>query len=164
MRTTDRKPKKLAPEPDFFLTEKKYTELGRTLAGLKKIQPQMAAEVARLGEMGDFSENAEYQLAKGRLRGINNRILKLQYQLDHAVIIAPAEATDTVQIGNSVMIEHNGRVQTYRILGSSETNPNKGVISHNSPLGAALLGHRVGDAVTVRIAGKETVFTLLEIQ
>ncbi|MFH0814829.1 MAG: hypothetical protein V1902_01950, partial [Candidatus Falkowbacteria bacterium] len=63
---------------DPFITQTKFDELKIKLEKLKKSQPTAISEVQRLAEMGDFSENAAYQMAKGRLRGINQRILELE--------------------------------------------------------------------------------------
>src|SRR3989344_1347139 len=109
----------------------------------------------RLAEMGDFSENAAYQMAKGRLRGINQKILELEDQLSHAELIKSGSDTGTVQLGNKVTIEINGGEKSYRILGSSETDPKQGVVSYSSPMGTALMGRAVGDRVKIKLADKE---------
>lgn len=164
MRTLDRKPGKYGQiKADPFLTLAKFQELERKLARLRDSQPAAAKEVARLAEMGDFSENFAYQHAKGRLRGINQRILEIEHQLNQAEVIAPDTQTDTVELGHLVTIETNGQQKTYQILGSTETDPRRGVISHNSPIGAALLGHKVGDQVHVTIANREVVFQIIAI-
>lgn len=165
MRVPYRQPGKFSHlPPDPLMTETKFDELRLELEQIKKKQPQAAAEVARLAELGDFSENAEYQLAKGRLRGINNAILRLDTQLHQAVIIPPPEQTETIQIGHTVTVESEGKQKTYQILGSSETKPEQGIISHHSPIGAALLGHGVGDEVKVRLANKEAVYRIVRIE
>lgn len=146
------------------MTQAKFDELNAKLERLKSIRPTAAKEVARLAELGDFSENVEYQLAKGRLRGINSGILKLERQLNDAEIIAPSKKTNTVQVGHTVTIECNGKPKTYQILGSSETKPEKGIISHNSPIGSALLGHRVGDVVKIVVGEKEVKYEVIKIQ
>lgn len=158
-----RKPGKYSQtQNDPLMTKKKIRELEYELARLKEKQPKAAAEVARLAELGDFSENVEYQLAKGRLRGINNAILKLEYQINHAEIIAPKKG-GTVDIGSTVTIESDGKTKSYQILGSSETNPARGIISHASPIGAALLGKAVGDTVRLVIHGSEKTSTIVHI-
>lgn len=159
-----RKPGKFSQmKSDPLLTQDKFDELENKLERLKNItRPQAAAEVARLAELGDFSENAEYQIAKGRLRGINNRILVIENQLKQAVIIAPQQGSDTVQIGNTVTIEHDGRQKTYCLLGSAEINPGRGVISHLSPVGAALVGRSVGDVVTVKLSTREVEYRIIK--
>lgn len=165
MRLPFRKPTKFTHLPhDPLMTEAKFRELEKELEKLKKIQPQAARDVARLAEMGDFSENVEYQLAKGRLRGINHAILKLEYQLNHASIIPQPKQNTTVQIGHTVTVVTGTKEKTYQILGSSETNPQKGIISHISPIGAAILGRTVGDTVTVKIGDKDVKYTILKTE
>lgn len=141
-------------KPDPLLTPSKLAEIEEKLRQLKKNRPRLAEEVKHLSEGGDFSENAGYAMAKGRLRGMNQRILELEEQIKNAKIITPAKNASQVQLGHRVTIEIAGKLVTYRILGSTETNPNQGVISHHSPIGSALIGHRVGDSVTFRNSTK----------
>lgn len=164
MRTLDRKTDKKSQLPsDPMITPAKFAELSANLAHLKNVaRPQTAQEVARLAEMGDFSENYAYQAAKGRLRGINNTILKLEHQLNRAEIIAPS-ASEFVQVGNTVVIECEGKEKTYQILGSSETDPTRGIISQNSPIGAALLNKKIGETVKIQLANKEVEYTIISI-
>lgn len=165
MRVPIRKPGKYTHlKPDPHLTEDKLSELKNKLARLKKSHPAAAAEVARLAEMGDFSENVAYQMAKGHLRGINQRILELEDYLNHAVIIKPLKNTETVQLGHRVTIETAGQQKSYLILGSSETDPGKGIISHNSPIGSALMGRKVGDKVKIQRANKEIECEIIKIE
>lgn len=161
MQLPKRKPGKYSQIPsDTIMSQQKYEELTRELQKLKAKHPHAASEVRRLAEMGDFSENVEYQLAKGRLRGINNAMLKLEYQINHAEVIKPTQR-NTVEIGSTVTVLSEKGERVYTILGSSEVNPSRGVISHLSPLGSALLGHKKKDDVTVDGAG---VFKIIDIQ
>lgn len=145
------KPGEPAPEPvDVHITQKTYDQLARKRERLlKRVRPRLADEVKRLAEMGDFSENAAYQIAKGRLRGINRAIDELEYRLNHAIIIQPAN-NHTVQLGSTVTVAVGGREKTYRILGATEADPDNNIISHASPLGQALLGKRVGETAVLR--------------
>ena len=118
--------------------------------------------MSRLAELGDFSENVEYQLAKGRLRGINQRILELEFQVNRAEIIKP-KSSNVIQIGHTVTLQSGDKILVYQILGSSETNPQKGIISHTSPLGAALLGHRVGKKIIMKTTDEEIEYTVVKI-
>lgn len=164
MQLPKRKPGKYAHiEQDPVMTKQKFDELTEKLRRLKRARPKAAAEVARLAELGDFSENVEYQMAKGRLRGINNRILKLEYQLDHAAIIEPNILADAVEVGHTVTLDVDGVKKIYRILGSTESNPAKGVISRISPLGSQLLGRRVGDSFPLVVGKEEKIYTILGI-
>jgi len=164
MQIPKRKPGKFAHlKQDQNITEKRFGALRDEVEKLKKFSlPRAAEEVKRLAEMGDFSENAAYQMAKGRLRSINQRILELEDQLKHAVIIKPAKDAKTVQLGGKVTIGAGGREKTYLILGSAETDPLRGVISQNSPLGAALMGCSVGDKVKIPPKGAEYKIVKIE--
>lgn len=148
---------------DPHITQAKYDELAGKLERIKNSIPALAQEVMWHAKNGDFSENAPYQIAKGRLRGANQRILELNDLINRAVIIAPATTDGRVQLGSTVTVEINGGVKTYRILGSAETNPEKGVISHNSPLGAALMGHQAGEIVKLRLNRKEAEYKIIKI-
>jgi transcription elongation factor GreA len=150
--------------PDPLITKQKYEELEAKLEKLKLKQPYAAAEVSRLAELGDFSENAEYQLAKGKLRGINNAILRLDNQLHQAEIIAPQTKSDIVRLGSTVTVSKNGIEKKYQILGSAETKPHQGIISYHSPIGEALMGSSVGDIVTVKIGAENVVYTIIVIK
>jgi len=150
---------------DPLMTQAKFDEISKKLDRLKKSQPAAAKEVSRLAELGDFSENVEYQLAKGRLRSINDNILRMENQLQHAEIIAPSGKGDAIQLGNTVtIVSEEGKMKTYQILGSTESDPQKGIISHNSPFGAALIGRRVGDKVKIAFAGKEVEYTITQVE
>lgn len=165
MQTPYRKPGPMSQiKPDPLLTQEKFAELKSKLEHLKSIRPKQAEEVSRLADLGDFSENAGYQFAKARLRGINNGITTIEKQLNNAEIITTEAQTDTVQIGHTVTIERDGKTNTYQILGSTETNPQKGIISHLSPIGEALIGCGVNDVVTIKIAGKEVSYTIKKIE
>lgn len=150
-------------KPDPNLTQDKFDELKAKLKRLKEAQPQAIKEMKRLAEMADFSENAAYAMAKGRLRGINQRILELENEIKNAVVIAPIKNSEVVQLGSQVTVEAGGQQTTFLILGSSETDPGKGIISHKSPIGAALMGHRVGDSITFAAAPNSAVCRIIKI-
>jgi transcription elongation factor GreA len=149
---------------DPHITSQKADQMRQELGRLLKIsRPAASDEVAELAKLGDFSENAAYQMAKGRLRGINNRILVLEDKLNNAVIIecTPGKC---VQLGNQVTVETDGQTKIYQILGSQETNPKQGIISQHSPIGAALLGHKINDEVEIEINGKTIKYRIIKIE
>lgn len=166
MRLPFRKPGKYSQiKNDNLITKVKYKELQDSVEHLKNVsRPVMMKEVARLAEMGDFSENFGYQAAKGKLRGINNAILKLEFQINHAEIIHQGQEGGKVQVGNSVTVLYSGKEYTFQILGSSETDPGKGIVSHGSPIGAALIDRVVGDVVQVPLKDREVEYTILKIE
>jgi transcription elongation factor GreA len=150
---------------DPHITREKFDELKTKLERLKKIsQPRSIVEVKRLAADGDFSENAAYQIAKGRLRGINQGILETENMLKRAVIIERPQDNGTIQLGNQVTVEVNGKQKTYQILGSSETDPERGVISHNSPIGKSLIGQRIGDTVRIQLNNKQVAYKIIKIE
>jgi len=164
MRTANRKPGKFSIlKPDPFLTKEKLYKLKEELEKLKTIKPAAATEVARLAELGDFSENVEYQLAKGKLRGINNAILKLENQIHEAVLIENDKKDGVVRIGGEVEVSCNGKVKKFKILGSVEADPKNGVISYNSPIGSALVGRMAGEKVFVKLVDKEVCYEILSV-
>ncbi|MDO8599764.1 MAG: transcription elongation factor GreA [bacterium] len=150
---------------DHHLTREAIEQLQRERARLIAHVPKLADETQRMREMGDLSENAGYQTAKAQLTRANFRILEIEEQLKYAVPIARGvSSSGRVQIGSTVTIARDGVERTYEILGSEEVNPSRGRISHHSPLGVALMGRKVGDAVTVTVNGKTTTYTILAVQ
>ena len=164
MQLPKRKPGKYAGGPsDPLLTMEKADALRARLKKLKEQRPALAADVARFAQMGDFSENAEYQHAKWQLRRVNGSIRSIENRLNHAEIIPTPTQTDVVSIGHTVSVRVNEVEVKLQILGSTETNPAKGIVSHLSPVGAALLGARIGDTRIVQAGDKQVVYTILSI-
>lgn len=143
------------------MTQKKFDALKNKRDRLiKDVRPGVIDEVKKYGENGDFSENAEYQDAKGRLRGINKSIDQIKERLDKAKIIQPPSDTSKISLGHKVTLAMGNMEKTFQILGPSETNPEAGIISNKSPLGEALLDKTVGDKVEVN----ENEFEILKIE
>jgi len=155
--------KYLRGKPDPKMTQAKFDKLRADLARMKKMQPPLAAEVKRLALMGDFSENAAYQIAKGSLRGLNQRMLDVEDQLINAEIILPNKNNSAVSLGNLVTVEISGKQKTFQILGSTETDPSRGIISASSPIGAALLGKKIGETARVKLASKNAEYKIVGI-
>lgn len=155
---------------DPYLSQGKYQQLKNNLQDLKQKQPSLVAEVKKLASDGDFSENAGYQLAKSQLRSLNNRVLFLEKQLKYAIIIDSNKTKDKddkqkkVQIGSQVILEKQGKIKTYTILGSSESNPAEGIISHLSPLGSKLIGKKINDVVELNNKETKNVYLIKSIK
>lgn len=149
---------------DYHLTAAKFIELKEKLRYYREVKrPRESAEVQRLALMGDFSENAGYQLAKGRLRGLNNRILELENLLKRAEIIPEVRSGNEIALGSCFTLERAGRRRQYQLLGSVETDPDQGVISHHSPLGSALLGRKAGDKISLEINGRKIEYQIISL-
>ena len=129
--------------------------------GLKKVNQELEylstvkrTEIAeRLGfaiQQGDISENADYEVAKQEQAFNEGRIKDLEAILRHAKIIEDNIPTDEVGVGNQVTVVEEGfPPETYTIVGPTEAYPENGRISHESPVGSALLGRHVGDVVEI---------------
>lgn len=165
MRLPNRKPGKYTfPTFDPVMTEEKFKALEAKLDHILTVsRPKAIKDTQTYAENGDFSENAEYQIAKGRLRGLNKTIDEIRYQLANAEVIKSPTDTKTVQVGHAVTFSVNGIEKTFHILGSTEANPNAGVISYKSPLGALLLGQQVGNEVSMNIGGKPVKYKIIKI-
>ncbi|MEK7225534.1 MAG: GreA/GreB family elongation factor, partial [Bacteroidota bacterium] len=88
---------------------------------------------------------------------------KLENQLRQAEIIPPVKNTGRVQLGSIVTVSNGKTDRTYQLLGSAETDPGRGIISHNSPIGAALLGRKIGDTVKIILAKKDIEYIITNI-
>ena len=164
MQVPKRKPGKYAfIKDDLNFTQEKFNHLKNKLNNFKKNLPKAAAEVRRCAEMGDLSENAAYSIAKGRLRGIINNIDKLEKQINKAKIIKTNINSDIIELGSKVSLEYNNQQITYQILGSAEANPTKHIISHNSPIGSALIGKKIGDIIIIETKKSKTKYKITSI-
>ncbi|MFH1207133.1 MAG: GreA/GreB family elongation factor [Patescibacteria group bacterium] len=165
MRVPIRKPGQYTHyKPDPHVTAEKLQEFKDELEKLKHgVQPRAISEVKRLAELGDFSENAAYQIAKGKLRGLNERIQELEDAIKKAIVITHNSHAGSIQIGSRVTIEMDGKQKIYQLLGSAESDPDQGIISHTSPLGSALIGKKLGDTFTVKLAKKEMFCKVLQV-
>lgn len=135
-------------EGPFYVTQAGMSSLQKQLANFERELPSLIAEVDRTKGFGDFSENAEYQDAKHKMRRAYARIASLKDRLFRAVIIrASGRAGGCVQLGSRVRVEINGVTKIFEIVGPYETDPTRGRISHLSPLGTVLMGKAAGDRV-----------------
>lgn len=152
-------------KPDPYITQEKYDELIKELGKLKtQVHPKVVLEVKRLAEMGDFSENTAYQMAKGKLRGLNKKITTMEKQIEIAQIIKTDKNSKVVQIGSLVTVEINKQTQQFKILGSLETDPGKGTISYQSPLGEALMKKQAGEIVELQLEDGIREYKILKIE
>jgi transcription elongation factor GreB len=137
-----------------YLTPAGAKELADELNRLVSVErPRVVTEVADAAAQGDRSENAEYVYGKKRLREIDRRIRFITKRLDGAVVVRQEESTGQKDVRFGALVEvvdENGKVSRYRIVGPDEADPSSGRISFQSPLGKSLMKRRVGDAVIVQ--------------
>jgi len=148
---------------DKYITQDAFDRMKSKLERLKSSLLELAKEVTRTQEMGDLSENAAYQEAKFTLRRTMGQIEGLKQRIKEAIIIEKPTTSDVVQIGSTVTIVVDGKQRQFEILGSHESDPMKGRISHLSPIGSALLNHRVGDKIEIEIQGSLIEYEIIGI-
>jgi len=148
---------------DPNMTKEKLDQIKAYLEKMLKARPSLAKDVQIYGANGDFSENAEYQIAKSRLRSLNRKIDEAKEIIAKAVVIEIKKNCESIEIGCRVVLRFGKDIKEYLILGSSETNPEKGIISSSSPLGEALLGRKKGDKFLFETKFKKTDCEVLEI-
>ena len=114
---------------------------------------------------GEVEENPEYEDAKNEQAFVEGRILELEAILANAVVIENKGPANEVRLGSRVTIVdlETGDKEQYLIVGSAEADPLNGRISHESPVGRALLGHKVNDVVTVQAPDGQLKFKVAQI-
>ena len=173
----------------IHLTAEGLRRLKERLAEIKRALPELIAETSRAAAYGDRSDSAEYSSAKSALRRANNQVLSIEDQLKRVVVISEGpNVTGKVELGSTVILEmgenpphltspypplqsyggtskgEEKERKTFQIVGPRETNPEKGRISNQSPLGVALLGRSVGEAVRVPVRDGVREYKILEIR
>jgi transcription elongation factor GreA len=115
-------------------------------------------------QMGDLSENADYHKAKEDQGFLEGRIQEIEAMLRSAVIIEKSANTDVVSIGDHVTIQENDfPPETYQVVGAREADPRNGRISNESPIGSAMMNHKVGEIVEADTPGGRMKFKILKI-
>lgn len=149
----------------FILTREGLTHLKNEYEELVRIKrPQVAQRIQRAREFGDLSENSEYDAAKDEQSLLEVRIAQLEEILSKPQIIEHREKTNFVVIGSTIVVEVDGQVDEFMVVGTMEADPAKKKISNESPVGAALLGAKVGEVVEVVTPIIRAKYKILEIR
>ena len=147
-----------------YLTQERYNELKHELEELKTTERKKVGErLKHAKELGDLSENSEYQEAREEQSRLEKNIAQIEETLRSSSIIKKAKGTGTVRIGSEVKVKKNGEKVAYIIVGSSEARPEEGFISNESLIGRALLGKKEGEEVEVETKRGKITFKILEI-
>ena len=151
----------------YPMTPQGHAALEEELKQLKTVdRPRITAAIAEAREHGDLKENAEYHAAKDRLAFIDSRIAELSDLVARSQVINPSTYEhDKVRFGSTVMLENleTNEEVTYTIVGSTESNPERGLISYHSPLSKQLMGRGEGEEVTIQLPGGKQEYEILEI-
>ncbi|MBI4158271.1 MAG: transcription elongation factor GreA [Candidatus Yanofskybacteria bacterium] len=128
------------------------------------LRPEIATRIKEAKELGDLSENAEYDSAKEAQATNEGRIEEIKSILENAVIIENIGGGGVVRVGSSVKVESKNGIQTFVIVGATESDPVVGFISNESPLGSAFLNRKKGDKFEVKTPKGVTEYKILEVK
>jgi transcription elongation factor GreA len=147
-----------------YLSANALAEMKKELEMRKKdMRREIAEKILHAKEMGDLSENFEYQTAKEEQALNETRIVELEDILHDSVIIEDTTGAEEIFIGTTFVVETDGKRKTFSLVGSNEANPLEGKISNESPIGLAFLGRRRGDDVVFTAPSGEVRYRILEI-
>ena len=152
------------------LTRDEFQKLQKTLEELKTVKRKEVSEKIKVAlGFGDLSENSEYDSAKNEQAMVEAQISQYEKILSEAEILDENSLNNTcVEIGNIVRIAEieKGKklpAEEFWIKSSTGANPEQNLISNESPIGKALMGHKVGDVVYAQTPGGQIAFEILEI-
>lgn len=152
----------------IYLTKEGLEELRKEYTDLAKVKrPQTVQRLTDARNQGDLSENAEYVAAREELSFIDGRIDELEEILKQVVIITETTKKVSgaqVKLGSEVTVKINGKSEIYRVVGEWEADPTEKKISHESPLGKALIGKKLGEKVEVEAPAGKIAYTIVSIQ
>lgn len=148
------------------LTKKGQEELKSELSGLRDVKrPKLVDRLSNARSQGDLSENSDYQSAKEELEFLDGRIEELENVLKNAVVISESTKNGSgISVGTKVTVRVSGREVAFDIVGEWEADPMNKKISHDSPLGLALLGKNKGDKVEVEAPAGKVLYEILAVE
>jgi len=152
-------------EDKVYLTSEGLENLKKELEDLKNNKLPVAIErVSATRVVGELVENSDYTQAKQDLAFIEGRIQELEDVLNKAQIITQGHGRHTeVSLGCKVIVGFNGKKSTFHLVGEWEADPTNQKISHESPLGQALIGKKIGDKVEINAPAGKLTYTILNI-
>ena len=154
-------------EKKFVLTREGFHKLEKELEYYTSVRRnEIAEQIATARGFGDLSENAEYDEAKNEQSRIEAKIVEMENTLRNCTVVEDEDvSTEVVGVGNSVKVKNlNMKLdQVFTIVGANETDPKVMKISSESPIGAALLGKKAGQTVSVDVPAGNLKLKILEI-
>jgi transcription elongation factor GreA len=151
----------------IYLTKDGLEELRAEFEELTKVKrPDVLERVSQARSMGDLSENAEYVAAREELSFIDGRIEELEELIKQAVLIQEShnKGGSTVKLGSTVTVTIKGKKEIFTVVGEWEADPHDKKISHESPLGKALIGKKVGEKVEVEAPAGTVLYTIASVE
>lgn len=147
------------------LTKKGFDDLKAELDDLlKNKKPKAIERLSKARGMGDLSENSEYTAAKEEVAFVDGRVKEIEAIIDQAEVVENHSNGHIVDVGSSIVVEHNGGQDTFQIVGEFEADPMNKKLSRTSPIGQALMNKKVGDLVEVEIPAGKVQYKIIEIK
>ena len=149
-----------------YMTQAGYDKLKKELADALAQRPVISAAIAEAREKGDLSENAEYDAARDAQGLLEVKIARLKEKVANARVIDESKlSADTVQLLSKVQVENlaNKMKMQFQIVGESEADFSKGLLSASTPIGKALIGHSKGEVVEAKVPNGIMKFKILDI-
>ncbi len=149
------------------MTKEGLLALENELEHLKLVKRKEVSEKIKTAlSFGDLSENSEYDEAKNEQAMVETRIIEIENLLVDAIVVSEDDiSTDMVSLGSTVKIKNlkSDKIDTYKIVGSTEASPLKKKISDESPVGLALMGHKAGEIVDAEVPSGTIQYEIIEI-
>ena len=150
----------------FYMTQEGYEAAKKQLEYLQTVKrAEIVERIAEARSHGDLSENAEYDAARNEQAANEGEIAELDYKVKNAVIIEETDDNSVVHIGSAVTVydEEMEEEVTYTIMGTTEVDAMRNIVSNESPVGAALFGHKKGERVTVKAPESSYILKIVKI-
>lgn len=153
-------------DKNIYLTAEGLEDLKKEHHDLSKVRrPEVVKRVSAARELGDLSENAEYQAARDELAFIDGRLEELEELLKKVQVIKDHTTSSlNVELGSTVRLHHKGKEADYMVVGEWEADPIQKKISHASPLGKALIGKKSGESIEVEAPAGKIQYTIISIK
>lgn len=147
----------------FFLTNDGVVELKAELKDLVGQRGPIAERIKLAREFGDLAENAEYSAARQEQEKVEGRIAEIEHILQNMEIITKPKGDSKVQLGSTVKLKGDGAAKEFQVVGTVEADPLSGKISDESPIGKALMGKKLGEAVEIVTPAETATYKIVEI-
>jgi transcription elongation factor GreA len=147
----------------FHLTQEGVDELKAELERLIAERSEVADRIKTAREFGDLAENAEYQVARQEQEKNEARIAELEHIIGNVDIIKSTGTAGKVRLGSKVTLDGSGRKKEFQVVGTVEADPLEGKISDESPIGQALMGKKVGEAVEIKTPAETATYKIVAI-
>lgn len=153
----------------MYTTQEGLEKLQSELKKLKEKRKEISKRIQSAKELGDLSENAEYSEAKDAQRINETKVAELEEQIRSAEVVSGEGIKGQIRIGSTIKVKSDKvksekGTQSFKIVGTNESDPEQGWISNESPLGAAFINKKKGDKIEVQLPNKTACYKILEVK